>query len=811
MTFNHLKIVIRNLKKNKLIPIINLSGLTIGILSALFIFEYVFYERSFDSYHEKGNRVYRLVYDRYQNEKLQWKTVNSFYPSGKWLKDNYEEVQDWAVISRKYNIMVSYDDPVGRKVFYNEEKSYYATSSLFNLFTIPLVEGGLKCLDQPNMVAISERIAQRYFGGDDAVGKTLTVNSVEKYTVTAVFKNIPANSHLQTDFLFSLPTITASRSNLLSNWYADYFNTYILLAPEVDHQAFCNKALTDMIASNYKDELDASQTRDQYYLQPLPDIHLHSNLEYETEPPGNAKTTNILFGFAIFLLVVAWINYVNLVTAQSIERAREVGIKKINGVHTLNLVYQFVAEAFLFHLFCLVLTIGLYFLINPVFRSITGIGEFNLFSYRGFLFSGFLIFVSGVVLSSIYPAFVLSAYKPITVLKGKFKNSGQGIIFRKGMVTTQFIISIVMLIGTLVAFRQASFLTNKDMGIDYNLSLVIRAPSTSDDQNTKMNKLMLFKNKVLEMPEVEAFTFTSDIPGQEISSSFAGRRKGMDANDYKAYFQIAVDDEFIDFYKIKVLAGRKFHKDETYAQKTLMMNRLAIDRFGYPNPEEAVNKIISSGRDNDWMIVGVVDDFYYKSIKTAPVPTVFILDDRPKTFLTLRLNNVHSASFASLTSKLKSEYETIFPDQPFECFSLDDKMRLDLKPEKTFASVFSVFSGLAIFISVIGIIGLILITINQNLKEIGIRKALGAQLGDLSGLLSKQLVSQLMGAVLVAVPLAYYGCKNWFLNGYIHHIELSVWLFILPVVYMAAIIFIVVSIFSLRIFRLKPVEVLKYE
>lgn len=811
MTLNYLKIFIRNLKKNKLISAINLAGLTIGILSALFIFEYVFYERSFDSYHEKGSRICRLVYDRYQNEKLQWKTVNSFYPSGKWLKDNYSEVQDWAVISRKYNITVSYDNPSGDKVFYNEEKSYYATSSLFNIFTIPLIEGGPNCLDQPNTVAISERTAQRYFGKENAIGKTLTINSSEKYAVTAVYKNIPANSHLQTDFLFSLQTITALRSSLNSNWSYDYFNTYILLAPGVNYVAFCNRALPNMIAKNYKDKLDASQTRDQYYLQPITDIHLHSNIEYETEPPGNAKTTNILFGFAIFLLVVAWINYINLVTAQSIERAREIGIKKINGAHPLKLVYQFVAEAFLFNIASLALTIGLYFLINPAFKSVTGINGFNLFAHQSFLFTGLLIFISGIVLSSIYPAFVLSSFKPIAVLKGKFKNSAHGIVFRKGMVTTQFIISIALLIGTLVTFRQASFLMKKDMGIDFNSSLVIRAPLTADDQDTKMNKLMLFKNKVLEMPEVEDFTFTSDIPGQEINNWFSGRRKGMDNNDNKAYFQISADDAFIDFYKIKVLAGRKFHKDETYAQQTVLMNRQAIERLGYPNPEDAVNKIIVSGKDKEWMVVGVIDDFYYKSIKTAPVPTVVTLNDRSKTFLTLRLSDAQTSSFASLVIKLRKEYETIFPNQPFEYFSLDDKMRLDLKPDKTFASVFSVFSGLAILIAVIGIIGLILITINQNLKEFGIRKALGAEFSDMTGLLSKQLTVQFIVAMFVAIPLSYYGYKNWFLSGYIHRIDLSIWLFILPVILMVTIIFVVIILLSLKVFRLKTAEILQYE
>ena len=811
MTFGYLKIFLRNLKKHRVITAINIMGLTLGILSSLFIFEYVFYERSFDDFHENGTRLCRVVYDRYQYGKLQWKTANSFYPTGTWLKENYSEVQDWAVISRKYNITVSYENKTGEKVFSNEEKTYYATSSLFSLFTIPLVQGPTDCLNQPNTVAISEGTADRYFGKENPIGEILTINNTEKYTVTAIFRDIPANSHLQTGFLFSLQTVIAARPTLPANWSYDYFHTYLLLAPGVDYREFCDRALPDMIAKNYATDLKAKQIHDQFYLQPVPDIHLHSNIEYETEPPGNAKTTGILFGFAIFLLIVAWINYVNLVTAQSIERAREIGIKKINGARPATLVSQFISETFLFNLFCLLLTFGLFFLVNPLFLSVTGIHEFNLFRYSGFIATGVLIFLSGILLSSIYPAFILLSYKPIAVLKGRFKNSAEGILFRKGLVTAQFIISIVLLIGTLVTFGQASFLMKKEMGVDFNSSLVIRAPLTADNQESKMNKLMLFRNKVLELPEVNDFTFTSDIPGQEINNWFSGRRKGFDPSDNKAYFQIAVDDRFIDFYRIKVVAGRKFHKDETYDQRTVLMNRQAIERFGYDNPEDAVNKIIVNGPDREWLIVGVVDDFFYKSIKTAPVPTVITLNDRPKTFLTLRLGYLSPGSFSRLISGLKNLYNSIFPDQPFEYFSLDEKMRIDLEPDKTFATVFSLFSALAILIAVIGLTGLVLITINQNLREFGIRKALGAEFRDMSVLLSKQLMVQFITAITIAVPLSYYGYKNWFLKTYIHHIDLNVWFFILPVLLMAMVIFSVIFLLSVRVFRLKTSEVLQYE
>jgi putative ABC transport system permease protein len=352
---------------------------------------------------------------------------------------------------------------------------------------------------------------------------------------------------------------------------------------------------------------------------------------------------------------------------------------------------------------------------------------------------------------------------------------------------------------------------DKEMGIDFSSSLVVRAPRTADDAETRMNKLLLFRNRALEIPQVKDFTFTSDIPGQEINNFFSGRRKGFDQNDNKAYFAINVDDQFLDFYKIKLLAGRNFHKNETFSQRTVLLNKLAMERMGYTDPEEAVNKIMVKGADQEWLIIGIVDDFYFKSIKTAPVPTVISLNDGPKTYLTMKLSSLQPGAMASLVSKLRTQYGAIFPDQPFEYFSLDAKMVLDLKPDKTFGAVFTLFSTLAILIAVVGIIGLILITINQNRKEMGIRKALGAEVMDVSRLLSGQMLVQFMVAICSAVPLSWYGYDHWFLQSYLHHIELNFWFFLIPVMIMSIVIFSVIFLLSLNVFRMNLSEVLQYE
>ncbi len=810
MNFINLKLFYRNLKRDKLISIINVIGLVTGMLSALFIFEYVYYERSYDSYHENADHTYRLAYNRYDGSEILWETANSFFPAGDWLKSNYSEVVNQSRITPKHNITITYSGENGNKVFFNEKKAYYGTVSMFEVFTIPLVQGTNKGLEQPFTVAISQRAAERYFGRDNPIGKILKVDGSEDYEVCAVYENVPSNSIIKSDFFFSMETLYHFRPNLRTEWGYDYGTTYLQLKPGTDYLAFSEKALPRMVADNYQERLDRVNKRDVFYLQPLQDIHLTSNIEYETEPPGNGKIITILWGFSIFLLIVAWINYVNLMTARAVERAQEIGIRKVNGASKLRLISQFLQEALFFNLMCLLLTLLLFVILNPVFKSATNIGDFNLFQYPKFIFTGLSVYFIGIAASCIYPAVILQSYNPAAVLKGKLKNSADGIFFRKGMVTVQFIISVVLLCGTFVAIRQANYLMEKEMGVNYHKSMVISAPRTGEAQPVLYNKLMVLKDKIMQLPQVEGSTFASDVPGREIETWFGCYRKGYDASDVNGYFQIAVDEYFIDFYDVKVLAGRTFREGETEKHNTIIMNKKAAERAGYSSVEDAVDKIVISGK-NELQIVGVVDDFHYKSIKNVPVPTVITLNDEKKKYLTLKFNDETANNVGSIIPILEGIYSKSFPDQPFDYYLLDDQMQMDLKPDKTFSFVFGLFSLLAILIAVIGIVGLILITIGQRMKEIGIRKALGSELRDVSGLLIKEVSAQVVLAIIIAIPLAWYGYQNWFLNSYIHHIELNIWMFLIPVVLLFTIIFLVIHSLAANAFRLNVAEVLQNE
>jgi putative ABC transport system permease protein len=811
MHIHFLKIFFRNILRHRLISGINILGLALGLLSTMLILEYVIYQRSFENYNSNASRVYRVAYNRYQEGKLQWKTANSFYPTGSYMKDNFGEVEDFAMISMKYNITVSYENQSNNKVFYNEEKTYYATSSIFNFFGIKLIAGKSDCLEEPNTVAISDHVAKKYFGNKDPLGERIWVNYNENYTVKAIYAAIPQNSHLRSDFLFSMKTLLSQQPYIINDWNYDYYHTYLMLKPGTDYRAFASKAFPSMIKKNYEQILASTNSRDEFYLQPIKDIHLKSNIEYETEQPVNGNMVAILFGFSVFFLFVAWINYINMITARAVERARETGLKKVNGAKRISLIIQFIEEAFMLNGCCLLIALVIFLLINPYFIAYTGIRAFSLKYHQGFVIVSGAVFLTGILLSSLYPAFVLSSHNPMDVLKGTFKNSPRSMIFRKALVTFQFIISLFLLIGTFAAYRQVRFIDRKEMGIDYKSTLVIRAPQKGNLAEQYQEKMLLMKNSITQLPIVSKITITSDIPGREISHWFAGSRKGFTAADIKAYFLIMADDEFYDFFKIRFLSGRGFRKGEIPEQHNMIMNLSAIKRFGFENPEKALNEIMVDYSGNEWKIVGVTQDFYFYSKKIEPVPTIMTLDNENKEFLVMKMNPEVEGDNDSYMRQIRKVYEDVFPDRPFECHFLDKDMEKDLKPDNTFISIFGSFSALAILISVIGILGLLLITISQNMKELAVRKAMGAGTGQMAWLISRTSLAPFLIASAIAIPFSYFGLKHWLLNNYVHRISLDPEIFLLPVLLIILVVSSIVLGLSLKINKIRISEVLQYE
>jgi putative ABC transport system permease protein len=392
-------------------------------------------------------------------------------------------------------------------------------------------------------------------------------------------------------------------------------------------------------------------------------------------------------------------------------------------------------------------------------------------------------------------------------LKGKFSNTNNAINFRKGLVSFQFIVSLILFTGTIITYKQVSFLLNKDMGVSYHSKLVIKAPKEKDSNETHLNKIQVLKDKFLQYPEIDDFSFISDVPGKEIENWFWGYRKGDQINTGNAHFRLDVDNNFTEFYNVKLLAGRGFYENSLPGQNNIILNVKAMVRLGFNTPEEAIKGRVIDGIGTELKVIGVVEDFHYYSVKTDAVPTVITNNNHAKKFIALKLHTAET----NLISKFEQDYNEIFPNEPFEYFVLEDYVQNDLGTDKTFVRVFGIFSMLAVFIALVGILGLVIITINQTMKDLGIRKVHGANRNDFFKILIKNIIPQYVVAIVVAVPASNYIFKFWVLNNYSYRIELNWVYFTLPVIVLV-ILFSGVILFQVsKAYQTSIVEVLKVE
>ena len=806
-----LKSFIRNQKKNKIITVINVVGLVLGMLSTLLILEYVLYERSYDSFRKNADNLYRVVYDRYGQEGLMWKTTNFYVPAGPYLKETFPEVEEYATLFRKYNITINQTDKAGNPINYVEDKCYYATSSMFDVLTVPLISGSRQCLDNPNTVVISERAKMKYFGDVDPIGQIMTINHKEKYQVTGVFQTIPANSHIQSDLFFSMETLYQRRPAMLNDWVGDGALLYLILKDGTNYKDFEAKAFPRMIQENYADYLERSNQRDDIYLQPIEDIHLKSFIEYELEPPGNGKAIAILFGFSIFFLLVAWINYANLSSARAVERAKEIGIKKINGSSRSLLMRQFIAEALIFNLICYLFTLGLFLFVDPYFRMLTGInGDVVVFGRRFWMLFSLSVF-AGAALSSLYPALVLVAYRPVSVLKGRFATSNHGFIFRKGLVTVQFIVSILLLCGTIIGYKQVTFLMQKDLGVDCHSKMVITTPRAYGDREQFNQRVEAFRDKLLQIPGIDQYTYCSDIPGDEVQGFWGGYKKGGKEDELLWYFGVQADDHFLDLFKPKLLAGRFFREDDKPEMNYIILNETGLRRLGYQDPEAAINQRAINHAKQECTIIGVFKDFHFRSIKTDAVATCYTNNNWRKKFLILDTSNLGNVSMNQFANRAQAIFREFFPGDPFNYSFLEDHLAADLSTDRTFVAVFSIFSILAIVISLIGIIGLLLITVGQNIRDFGVRKVLGAEVVNISMLLTRQFSWQFFVATSIALPVAFWGFNKWIRESYNYHVDLKAIYLIVPVLVILLVFLAVMFMIARRTYRINTIEVLNVE
>ncbi|WP_198174909.1 ABC transporter permease [Spirosoma arboris] len=795
MLRNYFKIAWRNLLKNRPFFLINTLGLAVGMASCLLILQYVTFERSYDDFHPDAQNIYRIELDSYQNGKLAFKSATSFPAIAPALKKDFPEVLETARLYDAQTDVVTYNN-----VHYREDNYSFADNSVFKIFKIDFLSGNpATALSDKHTVVMSETTARKYFGNQNPMGKTLLLGR-EPYLVKGVYKDYPKNSHLELDLLFSYRTEPEAQTSW--GWYDFY--TYVKLKPSTNPDQFQAK-ITDLVQKYNPSPNRTAGMHNDLLLQPLRDIHLYSNLNQEAEVNGNGKSVTVLSIIALFILVIAWVNYINLATARAMDRAKEVGIRKVAGAERSQLIIQFLLESLILNLLAVAVALVIIQVSAPYFNNLTGRPlSLTQWLQQDLWLPAIGVFLIGTLLSGLYPAFLLSSFQPITVLKGKLSSLTGGLSLRQSLIVFQFVSSVVLIIGTITVYQQLRYMQDQDLGFSVTNKLILRGISNAD--STYEAKVNAFKQELVGANLVKKVTTSAYVPGIEILWTRDARR--LDRTDAVAntLYNTAIDYTFLDAYDIKLVAGRNFNRTFGTDRHNALINETAVKLLGFDSPAEAVGKRVNSG--DTLLIVGVVKDYHQQGLQKGHWPMLmrFIPDDAR--FFSLQL-----ASTDELDNKLaniKAKYDQIFPGNPFDYFFLDTFFNEQYKAEQQFGRVCSLFAGLAIFIACLGLFALATFIAKQRTKEIGIRKVLGASVPSLINLLSQDFLKLVIVAILLAAPLAWFAMNRW-LEDFAYHIAVPWWSFVLAGFLAMGIAFLTVSFQSIKAALMNPVKSLRSE
>lgn len=832
MLQNYLTAAFRNLLKRKGFSLINILGLSLGITAFFLILQYVSFEWSYDQYHENKEDIYRVQLDQYQNGELLFKSAENYPALGPALQEEFPEVLHFTRLynlGAKNNMIVSYEENPTAPVQFKHKRLLYADETFFPMFSYQLLAGDEKtALEAPFKMAITESYAKKYFGDmplNEVIGKMLHMQdddfNDELCEVTAVVKDPSANSHLKFDILISYSTLYAryegsdrARERYDRAWWRKDMYTYIQVKPGTDPNDLASKFPT--IIEKYNPELAENNREDLLSLQPLTKIHLTSRLSDEVEPNGDGDAVQFLFLISLFILLIAYINYINLATARSLERANEVGIRKVLGAFRAQLIRQFLLESVLVNFVSVAIGAGIFILLLPFFSQLAGLpqGE-DLWNYAIWNQTWFIGLILGLLtigplLSGIYPAFVLSGFKPVSVLSGKLKGSKQGVLFRKGLVVFQFAACVALIIGTFTVYHQLNFMQNQELGFNPDQMMVIERPGIQmRDFEARKTSVVGFKDDLEQHNAISDVTGSLTIPGKKMRWK-SGVRKYTASGDQEQPFNFSmVDYAFTDAFGMKILAGRNFSESYgTDADTACLITESGVRALGFSTPEEAIGEVLAipNFRWNP-IIVGVVNDFHQESLRESPEPTLFSLSPYNSEYFLMR---VSSAGLPATVAHIESVWNERFPNNPFQYFFLDEFFNAQYQNDQRFGRIFGLFSILAILIGCLGLFGLSAFATQQRVKEISVRKVLGASTSSIFGLLTSDFLKLVLIANVIAWPIIGWLMNNW-LQDFAYRISLSWWLFVLAGVVVMGIALLTVSFQSLRAASANPADALRSE
>ena len=796
---NYIKIAWRNLLKNKGYSAINIGGLAIGMTCFLIIAMFIKNELSYDRYHEKGDRIYRVVHhSSADNTEDQWIWGNA--PVGPALKSDFPEVIEKVQFSGRSDVLLEYN-----KRSFQESNCFYMDPTVFDVFTWPLISGNPKtALEAPYSIVLTESTAKKYFGDEDPMGKA--INGIGGrandgiYTVTGVMKDVPSNSHFSFDVLMSMSSFYQTRPEIFDSWgYVDFY-TYFLVDENFDQQVFQSK-IPAFLERNLPED-DAEY----YYnltFEPLKEAYLQSEAARQPGITGSLSNIYIFAIIGLFILIIACINFMNLATARSLERAKEVGIRKVIGANKKGLVYQFMGESLTMVFLASVLGLALVFFCLPAMRAITGkpfLTE-EIFDGSTLLLYASMALIIGL-LSGSYPAFVLSSFKPSSVLKGVFRTSQNGNRLRKGLVIFQFSLSIALIASTVIVYFQLGFMLDKNLGFDREQQLVI--DFNWDDK--VIDNMETIKREFMELPEVVSVAGSRTVPGSHFPAAGTDIETQEGQMENFSPFLYEIDFDFIPHYEIEVVAGRPYSREfVTDSTQAMIVNESAARSFGYADPQDIIGKRFQQwGREGT--IVGVVKDFNYLSLHQKVAPLTLRYSQYGK-YLSLKIK---SGNMQQAIRKVERKWEEIAPHRPFLYSFLDQSFNQQYEADFKFKNLFTIFSFLAILIACLGLLGLATYSAVQRTKEIGVRKVLGAEVSSIVVLLSKDFLKLVLIAILIATPFSWYAMSKW-LSVYAYQVDISWWVFALSGTIAFIIAFATVSFHAIKAARTNPVRSLRTE
>jgi putative ABC transport system permease protein len=657
-------------------------------------------------------------------------------------------------------------------------------------------------------MVIAESAAKKYFGGQDPVGKFMDVSTQSNNyhcQVTGVFKDLPANSTMQFNFLISWAT---SPPWLRDFWYMHESYTFVKLQPGTNIPAL--EAQFPGIAEQYKTGPALKDLKWAIHLVPLTDIHLNTAKQYEVETKGNRFSVNLLKIIAFVILIIACVNYINLATTKSIERAREVGIRKVSGAHSLQLVFQFLLESFIINSIAVILAVILVIPLISWLPANIGSDAKGLVFNKDLFVTTSLVCIAGALLSGIYPAMVLVKLKPVTVLKGRFSFSKKGILLRKGMVAFQFTASLLLIAGTLAVYRQIDYMGGQSIGTNINQTIVIKAPAGTDNYAQKMQSL---KADLQTIPGVTWVTASGAVPGKEVGKFLANRRFGASTAEERTYEMLKADHEFIKAYGLQLIAGRTFDKSRPADSTGIVLNESAVKQFGFASAQQAIGQKVwletVTKQPNE--IIGVIKDYHHRSLQQQYTPVILFMDPAldwiPADYVSVKVN---SNDMRNQVARLKQSWNNFFPESSFDFFFLDEFYNRQYRQEIQFGRTIMIFSSLAIGIACMGLFGLTAYSTARRTKEIGVRKVLGASAQNIISLLTWDVVKLILLCSLIAIPLTGILVVQW-LNGYAFKVPLTWWQFAIPVVILVLIALITTAWLTIKASLSNPVKAIKHQ